>query len=75
MTNNHPKTYYIHTYIYIYIHVYIYIYNNEKTTILNFQQHLEAFKTDLLRNPLGIPSSIVDLKVKNSPLQEIKRTN
>ena len=34
-----------------------------------------TFKTDLLRNPWGICSSIVDLKVGNSPSHEVKQTN
>ena len=35
----------------------------------------ETFKADLLRNPWGICSFIVDLKVEKSPSQEIKQTN
>ena len=35
----------------------------------------KTFKTDLLRNPWGICSSIVDLKAKKPPSHEVKQTN
>ena len=61
---------------------------HKKTTILIFQYHLDllwilccdlliskTFKTDLLRNPWEICSSIVDLKAKKPPSHEVKQTN
>ena len=49
-------------YIYVYICIYLLIVSN-------------TFKTDLSRNPWGICSSIVYLKVGKSPSHEVKHIN
>ena len=46
-----------------------------KSSMLWFAYGLKHFKKDLFKNPWWICSSIIDLKVGNSPSHEAKRTN